>query len=163
MPKTIVFSGHGRWDLGDDQYVQLPAKCSMKFYTLNMKLVSDWFARFIDTGVVEGHVEPEQEGGPFSSVPDMRLFPPHGLHLATPNLAKWHVIEAGDPVPQDNRNIQVRMPSKFGGGGTLSQLFTYLKPAIECADAVTFLWGACRDIKLKDAGGKAFGVNVGQR
>ena len=41
MVKTIVFSGHGDWPLEGGDYVQLPKRCTMKFYTMNMTLLSD--------------------------------------------------------------------------------------------------------------------------
>src|SRR5690606_17601378 len=75
MAKIIVFSGHGSWDLGADQYVKVPGKCSIKFYTLNMKTLSDSLGGDIDRGMIAG-LEPDQEAGQFGIVPNMRLYPP---------------------------------------------------------------------------------------
>jgi len=162
MAKIIVFSGHGEWELGNDEYVQIPAKCSIKFYTMNMKTLSDGLGGDIDRGIIVG-LEPDQEAGPFRTIPDMRLFPPTGLHIRTPNPATWHILELPGVVPVDNKNIQVRINNAYPGGGSLKIMFDLLAPAIRNADSVVFLWAACRAINLKDTGGKRLGVNAMQR
>ncbi|HEY7494260.1 MAG TPA: hypothetical protein VIH59_24560 [Candidatus Tectomicrobia bacterium] len=162
MPKTIVFSGHGSWELGTDQFVEMPAKCSIKFYTMNMKTLSDGLGGNIDRGIVAG-LEPDQEAGPHRSVPDMRLFPPTGLIIRAPNPATWHVVRLPAQVPVDNRHLQIQIDDAYPGGASLSVMLQILEPAIHIADSVTFLWAACRAINLKNAGGKSVGVNVLQR
>lgn len=162
MAKIIVFSGHGAWPLGTDEFAQLPAKCSIKFYTMNMKTLSDGLGGDIDRGIVSG-LTPDQEAGQYMNVPNMRLYPPHGLNIKAPDPSKWHVIKLPAPVPDDDLNIQVQIQDGYGGGGNLTTLFSLLDPAIRSADSVVFLWAACRAINLKDAGGKALGVNVMQR
>ena len=159
MQKVIVFSGHGRWDLGDDEFVSLPAKCAIKFYTMNAKLLSDGLGGSIDRGFVTG-LEPDQEAGPFKSVPDMRLFPPTGLNIRTPSLSNWHVLKLPCRIPVDRKNIQIQIDPAYPGGASLSVLFSYLDAAIRAADSVQFLWAACREVKLKDVGGRRVGVNV---
>lgn len=188
--KIIVFSGHGAWALGNDGFVEVPVKCSIRFYTLNMKMMSDAFGGELDQGKITG-VEPDQEGGPFMSVPNMRLYPPTDLYLQTPDPDNWHVLNFGDPldqsVPVDNKNIQVRIWTSGGSAGsaasagvrgsgsgpyakgvTLKTLFKFLDPAIRTADRVVFIWAACRKVNLKDAGGRDLGgenagVNTVQR
>ncbi len=162
MPKIIVFSGHGAWPLGTDEFVQLPANCSIKFYTMNMKTLSDGLGGDIDRGIVSG-LTPDQEAGQFQNIPCMRLYPPHGLNIRAPNSATWHVIKLPAAVPVDDKNIQVQIQTGYGGGGNLTTLFKLLDPAIRQAESVIFLWAACRAINLKDTGGKAIGVNVMQR
>jgi hypothetical protein len=164
LPKIIVFSGHGKWALGKDQFVQLPAKCSMKFYTMNAKLLSDGLGGGIDRGRVIG-LEPDQEGGPFSTIPNMRLYPPTGLNIRRPDPSSWRVLELPCAIPADDKNIQIQIQihRKYGRGGDLETLFKLLQPAIRSADSVIFLWAACREIGLKAAGGEALGVNVVQR
>lgn len=162
MPKIIVFSGHGSWELGKDQYVEVPAKCNIKFYTMNMRTLSDALGGDIDQGKIDG-LEPDQVGEEYTHVPDMRLFPPTGLQIQPPDPARWHVLDLPTAVPKDNMNLQVRIDSRFKAGGPLSELFEALKPAIESADSVTFLWAACRAINLAEVGGEEFGVNAMQR
>lgn len=162
MPKIIVFSGHGSWDLGADQYVKVPARCSIKFYTLNMKTLSDQLGGDIDRGLIAG-LEPDQEASQFGIIPNMRLYPPDGLTIKRPNPANWHVLDLPAVVPADGKNLQVRISDQYPGGGNLEVLFKLLDPAIRSADSVVFLWAACRAINLKKAGGKDIGVNVMQR
>jgi len=162
MAKIIVFSGHGSWDLGADQYVKVPGKCSIKFYTLNMKTLSDSLGGDIDRGMIAG-LEADQEAGQFGIVPNMRLYPPDGLTIKRPSSANWHVIDLPDVVPADDKNLQVRIDNAYPGGGNLEVLFKVLDPAIRSADSVVFLWAACRAINLKSAGGANFGVNAMQR
>ena len=52
-PKIIVLSGHGSWEVKQDEYVKLPAKCSIKFYTMNMRTLSDSLGGDIDRGVIK--------------------------------------------------------------------------------------------------------------
>lgn len=162
MTKIIVFSGHGEWMLGKDSFVALPAKCSMKFYTLNMKTLSDAFGGDLDRGMIKG-VSVDQEAGPFKQVPDMKLFPPFDppLNIRTPDPRRWHVVKLPAPVPTDDKNLQIQI--KKGYAATLSDLFRYLRPAIDVSDSVLFVWAACRAINLRAVGGERFGVNVMQR
>jgi hypothetical protein len=160
--KIIVFSGHGSWEVKKDSYVQLPAKCSIKFYTMNMKTLSDGLGGDIDRGIIAG-LRPDQEAGPHRNIPDMRLYPPHGLHIRQPNPATWQVVTLPAPVPSGNKNLQVQINDQYGGGASLSVMFQLLMPAIRSASSVTFLWAACRAIGLKDTGGEKIGVNVMQR
>jgi hypothetical protein len=162
MAKIIVFSGHGEWMLGNDAFVPLPAKCSMKFYTLNMKTLSDAFGGDLDRGMIAG-VNVDQEANQFMHVPDMKLFPPFDppLLIRAPDPTNWHVVKLPAPVPADNKNLQVQI--KRGYEATLSELFPYLHSAIEMADEVVFIWAACRAINLKPVGGENLGVNVMQR
>ncbi|MHC4269818.1 MAG: putative adhesin [Planctomycetota bacterium] len=162
MSKIIVFSGHGQWKLGKDDYVQLPAKCSMKFYTMNARTLSDNLGGDIDRGFIRGLV-PDQEAGPFKNIPDMRLYPPNGLNIRRPNPANWHVLELPNRVPVDNKNIQVQINGLYRGGADLKVLFKLLAPAISQAHSVVFLWAACRAVALAPAGGKKVGVNTMQR
>ncbi|MEY3172304.1 MAG: hypothetical protein RLZZ436_217 [Planctomycetota bacterium] len=160
MSKVIVLSGHGGWKLGDRSFVKVPARCSIKFFTMNMKTLSDGLGGDIDRGSIAG-LEPDQEAGPFHSIPDMTLTPPVGLNIRTPDPATWHCLRLPCPLPFDNKNIQVTISA--GYEADLSDLFEYLAPVIERSDSVTFLWAACRAIELKKAGGKALGVNKLQR
>ncbi|HOY49863.1 MAG TPA: hypothetical protein PL185_08935 [Flavobacteriales bacterium] len=160
MSKVIVLSGHGSWEMKDG-YVTLPAKCSIKFYTCNMKTLSDGLGGDIDRGIVSG-LDPDQEAGPFSTVPNMRLYPPAGLLIRTPDARTWNVVDLPGPVPHDNKNLQVRIANQYGGGGDLKTLLDMLRPAIT-GQEVTILWAACRAIGLKNAGGKSIGINTMQR
>lgn len=163
MPKIIVFSGHGEWMLGNDSFAKLPAKCSMKFYTLNMKTLSDAFGGDLDRGMLAG-VSVDQEAAPFKNVPDMKLFPPYDppLHIRIPDLSRWHVVKLPAAIPTDNKNLQIQIQRGYDGA-TLSELFPHLEPAIDSSDSVSFIWAACRAINLKHVGGKKIGVNVMQR
>lgn len=160
--KIIVLSGHGSWEVKKDDYVKLPAKCSIKFYTMNMRTLSDSLGGDIDRGIIAG-LEPDQKAGPFSSVPDMRLFPPTGLVIKAPNLATWQVVKIPGAVPAGNKNLQVQIDGAYPGGASLSVIFKHLQPAIQGASSVTFLWAACRASGLTDTGGKKFGINEMQR
>jgi len=160
--KVIVFSGHGSWQLGADTFVRMPANCTMKFYTLNMKTLSDQLGGDLDRGIITG-LEPDQETGPHVQAPDMRLFPPHGLNIRQPDLSKWHVIELPAPIPVDDKNIQILINKKYGGGGSLAVMLKLLKNVIANTESITFLWAACRAVNLKPVGGKAEGVNIMQR
>lgn len=162
MEKIIVFSGHGDWKLGDDGFAKLPAKCSMKFFTMNARTLSDGLGGNIDRGIIEG-LEPDQEAGAFKSVPDMRLYPPTGLNIRDPNPANWHILELPGPVPVNNKNIQVKINDAYQGGADLNLMFELLAPAIQQADSVMFLWAACRALGLKPAGGEKLGINTMQR
>ena len=160
MSKVIVLSGHGGWKLGDRSFVHVPARCSIKFFTMNMKTLSDGLGGDIDRGLIAG-LEPDQEAGPFCSIPDMTLTPPVGLKIRAPDPANWHRLRIPCPLPLDDKNIQVTI--RAGYQAHLSGLFKYLAPVIERSESVTFLWAACRAIELKKAGGKALGVNKLQR
>lgn len=160
--KIIVFSGHGSWEVKKDSYVQLPAKCSIKFYTMNMKTLSDGLGGDIDRGIITG-LRPDQEAGPLRNIPDMRLYPPDGLHIRRPHPGTWEVVTLPAPVPSGNKNLQVQIKGHFGGGASLSVMFEHLAPAISSSKSVTFLWAACRAIGLKNTGGEKLGVNVMQR
>jgi hypothetical protein len=100
--KVIVFSGHGSWQLGKDTFVRMPPNCTMKFYTMNMKTLSDGLGGDLDRGIITG-LEPDQETGPHVQAPDMRLYPPHGLNIRQPDLARWHVIELPKPILSTTR------------------------------------------------------------
>ena len=162
MTKIIVFSGHGEWVLGNKSFVALPARCSMKFYTLNMKTLSDAFGGDLDRGIIKG-VSVDQEAGPFKQVPDMTLFAPFDppLNIRTPDLRHWHVVKLPAPIPTDDNNLQIQLKRKYEA--SLSQLFSYLRPAIDTADSVLFIWAACRAINLRPVGGESIGVNAMQR
>jgi hypothetical protein len=159
MGKIIVLSGHGSWEMKDG-YTTLPAKCSIKFYTCNMKTLSDGLGGDIDRGIVSG-LTPDQEGGPFSTVPNMRLYPPAGLNIRMPEAKTWDVIELPNALPSRNKNLQIRIASQYGGGADLKTILTLLQPALGGTD-VTILWAACRAIGLKSTG-KSIGVNAMQR
>ena len=164
MPRIIVFSGHGSWELGDDEFVTVPAKCTIKFYTLNMKTLSDGLGGDIDRGRLAG-LEPDQVNGPRSTIPDMRLFPPINptLNIRQPPLATWHVLKLPAAIPTDTKNLQIQIQNAYTGGASLKVLFELLQPAIDSTDQVTFLWAACRAINLKERGGESIGVNAMQR
>jgi len=160
MSKIIVLSGHGSWEMKDG-YTTLPAKCSIKFYTCNMKTLSDGLGGDIDRGLVSGLV-PDQESGPFSTVPNMRLYPPHGLNIRTPGNS-WNVAELGiGVVPSGNRNLQVKIAAAYPGGADLKTILQHLNVAI-MGNECTILWAACRAIGLRSAGGKSIGINAMQR
>ena len=167
MAKTIVLSGHGAWDImgshhgnnAIDAWTTLPAKCSIKFYTLNMKTLSDALGGDIDRGIV-GNLEPDQVGGAWSTVPNMILYAPTGLHIRRPDMAKWDVIDLPCAVPNNNKNLQVRMAN--GYRGDLKTILEILRPAM-IGHEVTILWAACRAITLHDEGGKFIGMNAMQR
>jgi len=168
MGKIIVLSGHGDWDvLGakargeEDVYTTLPGQCSIKFYTLNMRTLSDALGGNIDRGIVDG-LKPDQEGGPWSTVPNMTLYPPTGLHIRTPDPAKWDVIELPAAVPTGNKNLQVRIAAAYPGGGDLKTILDILRPAM-IGHEVTILWAACRAINLAHVRGQSIGVNSMQR
>ena len=160
MGKIIVLSGHGSWEMKDG-YTTLPAKCWIKFFTCNMKTLSDGLGGDIDRGLIKG-LKPDQEAGPFSSVPNMRLYPPHGLLIRTPG-NNWDVIELGkNAAPVSNKNLQVKIANSRKGGMNLETILKELNTAMlggEC----TILWAACRAIGLRRSGGDAFGVNALQR
>ena len=160
MAKIIVLSGHGSWEMKDG-YTTLPAKCSIKFYTCNMKTLSDGLGGDIDRGLVSGLV-PDQESGPFSTVPNMRLYPPTGLNIRTPG-NNWDIIELGSSaIPISSKNLQVKIAAKYPGGADLKVILKYLQNAI-MGNECTILWAACRAIGLKNTGGNAMGVNMMQR
>lgn len=162
MAKIIVLSGHGSWEMKDG-YTSLPEGCTIKFYTCNMKTLSDGLGGDIDRGMVAG-LQPDQTGGPFSTVPNMRLYPPHGLNIRTPDATKWDVVElSAAKIPAGDRNLQVKIADAHPGGKNLSEVLTELKHAILGNKDVTILWAACRAIGLKDTGGDKFGVNAMQR
>ncbi|HEX5127439.1 MAG TPA: hypothetical protein VFW00_11915 [Rhodocyclaceae bacterium] len=160
--KVIVFSGHGAWALGNDTFVRMPANCSIKFYTMNMKTLSDNLGGDIDRGIITG-LEPDQEAGPHVQAPDMRLYPPHGLNIRQPDMSKWHVIKLPAAIPVDDKNIQIQIDNKCGGGGSLAVMLKLLQNVIANTESITFLWAACRAVNLKAVGGKAAGVNIMQR
>ena len=160
MGKIIVLSGHGSWEMKDG-YTTLPAKTNIKFYTCNMKTLSDGLGGDIDRGLVS-NLKPDQEGGPWSTVPNMRLYPPTGLHIRTPDVTKWNVVELPGVIPAGNKNLQVRIAANYGGGGDLKTILELLQPAM-IGEEVTILWAACRAIGLHNTGGQFIGVNAMQR
>lgn len=163
MGKTIVFSGHGDWPLKDDEFVQLPRKCTMKFYTMNMKTLSDGLGGDIDRGLVSG-LEPSQVAAPFTNIPNMRLYPPHGLTIKSPDSVNWRILTLPTAIPVDNKNLQIKIANRYGGGANLSTLFELLEDVIhETKEDITFLWAACRAINLQDTGGEKIGVNAMER
>ncbi len=162
--KIIVFSGHGSWEVKEDSYVKLPAKCSIKFYTMNMKSLSDSLGGDIDRGVITG-LQPDQEAGPFGSIPDMRLYPPDGLNIRNPNPATWQVVKLPSTAGlTGSKNLQIQIDDQYTDGASLSVMLDYLKPAINSSSSVMFLWAACRAIGLRDRGGEQLmGINKVQR
>lgn len=160
MSKVIVLSGHGSWEMKDG-YTSLPGKCSIKFYTANMKTLSDGLGGDIDRGIVSGLV-PDQEGGPYASVPNMRLYPPDGLYIRVPNSANWDVIELPAAVAKKDKNLQVKIRAGHPDGIDLKSILVQLSPAMS-GEEVVILWAACRAIGLKRAGGSSIGVNQMQR
>ena len=160
MDKVIVFSGHGGWNPSDG-FTQLPGKCQIKYYTMNAKCLSDGLGGDIDRGRVAG-LEPDQEDGAFCTTPNMRLYPPHGLHIRKPS-GNWHTLTYNSAVPSDDKNIQLTIQDRFKDGVTLEKLIEYLDSALIGFD-VTFLWAACRALGLKETPfGQAIGVNACQR
>ena len=160
MAKIIVLSGHGSWEMKDG-YTPLPAKCNIKFYTCNMKTLSDGLGGDIDRGLVSGLV-PDQESGPFSTVPNMRLYPPNGLNIQRPG-NNWNIVELGkESVPTGNKNLQIKIAGAYPGGADLKTILRLLNGALMGSDC-TILWAACRAIGLKSAGGKGIGINTLQR
>jgi hypothetical protein len=163
MPKIIALSGHGEWMLGKEGFVTLPANTSIKFYTMNMRTLSDALGGDLDRGIVQG-MSPDQEAGPFKSVPNMRLFPPTGLTIKTPsNPGKWHIVKLPQRVPVDNKNLQIQIDSAYPGGADLKTILSFLEPALRASTDNVLLWAACRAINLTAKGGKAIGVNTMQR
>lgn len=163
MPKIIALSGHGEWMLGKEGYVSLPAGTSMKFYTMNMRTLSDAFGGDLDRGIING-VTCDQEAGPFMNVPNMRLFPPTGLHIKKPaNSAAWHIVKLPQRVPVDNKNLQIQIDPAYPGGADLKTILTYLDPALRASNDTILVWAACRAINLSASGGKAVGINTLQR
>jgi len=163
MPeRIIVFSGHGSWESRKDGFINLPPKCYMEFYTMNMRTLSDSLGGDIDRGIVNGLV-PDQVNGPYNSIPNNRLYPPHGLNIRKPDTRNWIVVNLPDPVPNTTKNIQIRIKDRFGGGADLETMFGLLQPVISNSSKVTFLWAACRAIGLKQTGIKIEGVNTMQR
>jgi hypothetical protein len=161
MSKIIVLSGHGAWDLRDG-YTKLPARCAIRFYTLNMKTLSDALGGDIDRGIVSG-LEPDQVGAPFATIPNMRLYPPHGLNIRVPDLRTWNVIKLPQACPADSKNLQVRISDRYPAGYSLEEILDMIEAALIGQD-VTILWAACRAIGLKkSAFGKSIGVNKMQR
>lgn len=162
--RTIVFSGHGSWNSRKDGYVQLPAKCSMEFYTMNMRTLSDSLGGDIDRGIISGLV-PDQENKPFGIIPNNRLYPPDGLNIRRPDPASWDVLYLPGPLPKNNKNIQIQIQNrkKYKGGANIKQIFEYLKPIINNSREITFLWAACRAIDLDVTGIDLPGVNKMQR
>ncbi|WP_378183813.1 putative adhesin [Aquimarina sp. SS2-1] len=161
MSKVIVLSGHGSWEMGDG-YVTLPARYSIKFYTDNMKLLSDTLGGNIDRGNVAGLI-PDQEASPYSTIPNMRLYPPDGLMIQAPDQNTWNVVDIPTGIiPRDDKNLQIHVADYYNDGMNLKELFDVLDQAL-FGQEVTILWAACRDIGLIDAGGESFGVNVLQR
>ena len=162
--KTIVFSGHGSWESRTDGFVNLPAKCYIEFYTMNMKTLSDSLGGDIDQGLVSG-LMPDQKNEPFNRIPNNRLYPPKGLNIRTPNPAAWDVVKLPDPIPNSNKNLQIQIRDQYEAGADLSTIFSYLEPTIRNSSRVTFLWAACRAIGLKTNTDniKVLGVNDMQR
>lgn len=163
MPKIIVLSGHGGWMLGEEGFASLPAGTSMKFYTLNMRTLSDAFGGDLDRGMLQG-VTPDQEAAPFMNVPNMRLFPPSGLNIRAPSdPSRWHVVKLPRRVPVDGRNLQIQIDPAYPGGADLKTIFHFLDRALRASPDTVIIWAACRAINLKASGGKALGVNTLQR
>lgn len=126
-----------------------------------MKTLSDALGGDIDRGLVSA-LKPDQEGGPWSTVPNMRLYPPTGLHIRTPDSATWDLIELPGVVHNRTKNLQVRIGANYGGGGDLKTILDILQPAM-IGQEVTILWAACRAIGLANTGGQLFGINAMQR
>lgn len=72
-----------------------------------------------------------------------------------------HRTAQADPV--DDKNIQILINTKYGGGASLSVMLRLLKDVIANTESIAFHWAACRAVNLRNVGGKAEGVNVMQR
>ncbi len=126
-----------------------------------MKTLSDGLGGDIDRGIVAG-LEPDQVAGPYQSVPNMRLYPPAGLNIRTPDALTWSVIELPAAIPPNGKNLQIKIANMYGGGADLATILNLIQPAL--SGETTILWAACRAIGLKStAGGAAAGVNKLQR
>jgi len=163
MAKIVALSGHGEWMLGKEGFVTLPSATSMRFYTMNMRTLSDAFGGDLDRGIIDG-VTCDQEAGPFMKVPNMRIFPATGLNIKPPaNPSNWHVIKLPRRVPVDNRNLQIQIDPAYPGGADLKTILALLEPALRASSETMIIWAACRAINLSSAGGRALGVNTLQR
>lgn len=165
MAKVIVFSGHGAWD-PNDGYATVPRNCSIEFYTEANRTLSDALGGDLDVGNGAGHT-PDQFGGPFSSVPNMRLYEPTGLNIITPSLA-YDVthIGAGTPPVHPTRHLQVQLSfGSYPNGLTLAELFIELDEVVRrSATDVKFIWAACRETGLRPTTlGQQIGFNSMQR
>lgn len=63
MAKIIALSGHGEWMLGKEEFVTLPAQTSIKFYTMNMRTLSDALGGDPDRGLIQGMMPDQEVGG----------------------------------------------------------------------------------------------------
>lgn len=171
MPKQtriIVLSGHGAWDSRSKTtrpYVSLPGRCSIHFYQSNFTLLRDGSGQELEKGNLDG-LTPEQEAGPYQSIPNMILTWPRGLTIGkAPKgwLELKYTIEEATPIPKgpENMQFQVARPKEPLasllkdplGHLSLEDIFKVLDPVIRSSEAVLFVWAACREVcleKMKD-------------
>ena len=143
--KTIYLAGHGDWKI-KDEYVQVPAGCSISFYTDSSKNMFTSDMKDIIRGTYNGSVRQKVEA--FKNCPNYTLNPDGASY----NECKQIIISRNDP------NLGLIMyPS--GPSWTLKQIFDYVSKK---GLSFEFIWCCCRFTGLKDAGGKAVGVNGAQ-
>ena len=167
MARVIVMSGHGAWQVGSDDYTVVPGKTTVRFYTVNMKTLSDALGGDLDRGIVNG-MEPDQEGGAHTTVPNMRLFPPinPSLNIRTPP-GSWRVLKLKDDktLPPETANLQVQIDNSLANGLDLATILgESLSSSLYAVSENVIIWAACRAINLKESSrGQALKINAMQR
>lgn len=143
--KTIYLGGHGEWNMSDG-YVELPKGCSISFYTE--------FSKNMFTSDMKDIIKGKFKGSVKSKIEQYKTCNNYTLHPDPANCTECRQILSD----RNDSNLALVM---FAGGRawTLKEIFAW---ATEERLAVDFIWCACRFTGLKDAGGKAVGVNAAQ-
>lgn len=137
-------AGHGQWNLRDG-YTEVPAGCTITFYTE--------FSKNLFTADMKAIIGGTFAGTPKLVVWEYRSCPNYVLSGDSVSLAACQQLLTGRNDP----NLGLIMFAT--GERKLSDLFADYKARSAHTD---FIWCACRYTSLHDAGGKAVGVNAAQ-
>lgn len=144
MANHIFLSGHGGWEPSQG-YTQVPRGCKVHFYT--------HFAKNLITGmeykILEGtYNNIERTIDEFMMCPNM---------LLSEQEESWtQASRAALARRNDPDCVLLPAPSE---GFTLNQLFSAWADA--GLDSAEFHWLACQTLKLRQVGGRNFGLNAG--
>ena len=142
---TIYLAGHGTWNMADG-YAEVPKGCSISFYTEFSKNMFTSDMKEVIGGTFQGAVK--------LMVGAYKTCPNYTLSADSASLDACRALL----LARNNTNLSLVM---FGSGPdmTLKEIFADAKARDLASD---FIWCACRHTGLRDAGGKAIGVNGAQ-
>lgn len=152
MPTATIFlHGHGGWK-PDNGYTTVPRNSSLSFYTHFAKLLNQTMVVQILQNSYAGELE--RTVGEFQTVPNLRL---SSLSVGLHNWATGTFVNGG------GRNLWMLPPDPPHRARMLSDLMAGFRENVDSKTTIDFRWLCCQALGLKQAGGRAEGVNASDR